>query len=125
VEKEKLNGLTNKIIGLAIEVHKQLGPGFDEKIYSRALEGEFIKTNIRFEKENLIDVKYKNKRIGEHRLDFLIEDELILELKASAQVVDVHLAQLLSYLKAIDKRLGLVLNFGARKLEIKRVVNKF
>jgi len=125
VKREKLDGLTNKIIDLAIEVHRQLGPAFDEKIYSRALEYEFSKNDITFEKEKLIDVKYKNKRIGEHRIDFLIEDELILELKAAEGIADVHLVQLLSYLKAIDKRLGLVLNFGAGKLEIKRVANKF
>lgn len=125
MKREKLDGLTNKIIDLAIEVHRQLGPAFDEKIYSRALEYEFSKNDITFEKEKLIDVKYKNKRIGEHRIDFLIEDELILELKAAEGIADVHLVQLLSYLKAIDKRLGLVLNFGAGKLEIKRVANKF
>ena len=125
MKREKLDGLTNKIIDLAIEVHRQLGPAFDEKIYSRALEYEFSKNDITFEKEKLTDVKYKNKRIGEHRIDFLIEDELILELKAAEGIADVHLVQLLSYLKAIDKRLGLVLNFGAGKLEIKRVANKF
>ena len=125
MDREHLDRLTNKIIGLAIEVHKELGPGFDEKIYSRALDAEFSNGDIVFDKEKLIEVKYKNQKMGEHRVDFLVENELVIELKAVDRIVDVHMAQVLSYLKAIDKRLGLVLNFGAGKLQIKRVVNNF
>ena len=125
MEAKELNGLSNKIIGIAIEVHKELKAGFNEKIYQRALEEEFIKHNINFEREKVIRVEYKNKFIGEQRIDFLIESELILELKSIERIGNIHIAQILSYLKSLDKRLGLILNFGETKLGIKRVVNKF
>ena len=125
MDQDELNKLTNKIIGIAIEVHKTLGPGFDEKIYSNALDEEFNRARVRYNRERIVDVKYKNKKIGEKRIDFLIEDELILELKAVDGIGRLYLAQMISYLKALDKRLGLILNFASGKLEIKRVVNKF
>jgi len=125
VEAKELNDLSNKIIGIAIEVHKELKAGFNEKIYQRALEEELIKHNINFEREKVIKVEYKNKFIGEQRIDFLIENELILELKSIERIGNIHIAQILSYLKSLDKRLGLILNFGETKLGIKRVVNKF
>jgi len=125
VETKELNDLSNKIIGIAIEVHKELKAGFNEKIYQRALEEELIKHNINFEREKVIKVEYKNKFIGEQRIDFLIENELILELKSIERIGNIHIAQILSYLKSLDKRLGLILNFGETKLGIKRVVNKF
>ncbi len=125
METNELNALSNKIIGIAIEVHKVLKSGFNEKIYQRALEEEFIKHNIKFEREKIIRVEYKNKFIGEQRIDFLIENELILELKSIERIGNIHIVQILSYLKALDKRLGLILNFGESKLGIKRVANKF
>ncbi|MBU1148186.1 MAG: GxxExxY protein [Candidatus Omnitrophica bacterium] len=125
MERNKLNDLSNRIIGLALSVHKGLGPGFDEKIYSRAFEEELNKAKVEFDKESSIEVKYRDKKIGDKRVDFIVDSELILEIKAVEEIENVHLAQLLSYLKAIDKRLGLVLNFGSARLGIRRVVNNF
>lgn len=119
---QQINDLSNKIIGLAINIHKALGPGFMERIYTRALAYEFEKEKIKFSQEKTIRVKYENLFLGEHRLDFLVENEIILEIKAVFEINNFHLAQILSYLKAADKRLGLILNFSRSKLEIKRVV---
>ncbi len=125
MKQSELNTLSNEVIGLAIRVHKELGPGFDEKIYSRAFEEELSKAKVKFDKESSIEVKYRDKKIGDKRVDFIIDSELILEIKAVEEIENVHLAQLLSYLKAIDKRLGLVLNFGSARLGIRRVVHNF
>jgi GxxExxY protein len=123
--KKELNELSKKVIGIAIDVHKTLGPGFTEKIYQQALAYEFTQAGIKFAKEVIIKVKYNSLNLGNQRIDFLIENEIILELKAVNTMVRVHQAQLLSYLKTSDKRLGLLLNFAKSILEIKRVVNKF
>jgi GxxExxY protein len=120
---ESLNKITQKIIGLAIEVHTKLGPGFIEKIYQEALAFEFDKNGLRYEKEKIITIEYKEKVLGEQRLDFLVEDSVILETKAIERIGDIHLAQVLSYLKATDKKLSLILNFANTRLEIKRVIN--
>lgn len=125
MERKELDKLANKIIGKAIEIHKTLGPGFVEKIYSKALSYELSKNNIKFIKEKNIRVRYKELLLGNQRVDFLIEDVLILELKAVSSIGGIHLAQMLSYLKTTDKRLGLILNFARETLEIKRVANKF
>mgnify|MGYP001590147971 CR=1 FL=1 len=121
METEQINKLSNKVIGLAIKVHKALGPGFVEKIYSKALAYELEKAKIKFTEEKIIKVKYENLLMGGHRLDFLIEDEIILEIKAVYEINHFHMAQMLSYLKATNKKLGLILNFSRSKLEIKRV----
>ncbi|MFH1202231.1 MAG: GxxExxY protein [Candidatus Omnitrophota bacterium] len=118
---EQINELSNKIIGFAIKVHKALGPGFVEKVYVKALIFELEKNKIKFTQEKSIKVKYENLLLGQHRLDFLIEDEIILEIKAVYEINNFHMAQMLSYLKAADKKLGLILNFSRSKLEIKRV----
>lgn len=125
VEKNKLDALSNKIIGLAINVHKSLGPGFVEKFYAKALEIEFRENRIRFDREIGVKVNYRNNYLGLHRLDFLIENSVILELKAVFEINRFHMAQMLSYLKASDKKLGLILNFAKGKLEIKRVIHDF
>jgi GxxExxY protein len=122
LKAEQINDLSNKIIGLAIKVHKALGPGFVEKIYGKALVHEFRNNGIKFSQEKLIKIKYDGLLLGEHRLDFLIEEEIILEIKAVYEINNFHMAQTLSYLKAADKKLGLILNFSRSKLEIKRVV---
>jgi len=121
---EEINGLSNRIIGYGIKIHKALGPGFIEKIYSKAFAYELEKDKIKFTREKPIKVKYEGLLLGEHRLDFLIEDEVILELKAVYEINNFHIAQILSYLKATDKKLGLILNFSRSKLEIKRTVHK-
>jgi GxxExxY protein len=122
LESERINQLSNKIIGHVIKVHKALGPGFIEKIYSKALAYELEKSKIKFSREKPVRVKYEGLLLGEHRLDFLIEDEIILEVKAVAEINNFHMAQALSYLKAIGRKLCLLLNFSQAKLEIKRVV---
>ena len=125
MNRNELDKLANRIIGIAIEIHKILGPGFAEKIYEKALVCELDKNGIRYSKEKVIKVKYKDLLLGDQRIDFLIEDELILELKSASMIAEVYKAQILSYLKAANKRLGLILHFGRERLEIKRVVNKF
>ena len=123
MNKKAIDELSNKIIGAAIEVHKTLGPGFIEKLYERALVYEFQKRKIEFTNQRVIHVRYKEIRLGNQRIDFLIEDEIILELKAVSQIDKLHIAQMLSYLKATNKKLGLILNFAKPTLEIKRVIN--
>ena len=119
---DKLNKLSNQIIGLAIEVHKNLGPGFVEKIYEGALSYELKINKVKYKRQFEIQVKYKAIDLGKQRVDFLIEDNIILELKSVSEINNIHQAQLLSYLKSSDKRLGLILNFSKPKLEIKRMV---
>jgi len=123
--KDELNNLSNKIIGIAIEVHKKLGPGFVEKIYQRILEIEFVKAGLVVEREKRITVKWDSKEVGYQTVDFLINGEIIVETKVTSELNQLHQAQLLSYLKAADKRLGLLLNFGEGTLKPKRVVNRF
>ena len=123
--RDELNKITERIIGIAFDIHKLLGPGFNEKVYAQALKEEFSRNKVKNEKEKNIKVEYKDRLIGEQRIDFLVENEVILELKAVEYIGKIHLAQMLSYLKILDKRIGLILNFANTKLEIKRVVNKF
>lgn len=120
-----LDKLANRIIGISIEIHKTLGAGFIESIYAKAIAYELEKLGINFDREKIVVVKYKDMVMGQHRLDFLVENELILEIKAIYEITKFHLAQVLSYLKATDKRLALILNFARGKLEIKRVANNF
>ena len=122
---EELDKLSNKIIGIAIKIHKKLGPGFVEKIYERALAYEFEKEGVSFDQQKVIRVKYEDVELGNQRVDFIVEDALILELKVASKIIGIHQDQVISYLKASDKTLGLILNFGRKRLEIKRLVNKF
>jgi GxxExxY protein len=122
---DKLNDLSHRIIGVAIDIHKKLGPGFQEKIYEEAFLKEMEKAGIGFERQKVVRVDYDGQRLGHQRIDLLIEGEVILEIKACTRIIPIHRDQLISYLKTADRRLGLILNFGRRKLEIKRVVNNF
>ena len=122
---KELDDLSNRIIGLAIDIHKKLGPGFQEKIYEEALLKEFQKTEIGFEKQKVIRVDYEGQSLGNQRIDLLVDNGIILEIKACTKIIPIHRDQLISYLKTADKKLGLILNFGRRKLEIKRVVHNF
>ena len=123
MDRDKLNALSKRVIGIAIEVHKELKAGFNEKIYQNALAEELSAKDIKFEKEKPIAAYYKNKNVGEQRIDFIIEDELIIEIKSTDSISGIHIAQILSYLKTLNKRLGLILNFAQPKLGIKRVAN--
>ncbi len=120
----KLNELTEKIIGCAIEVHRTLGPGLLESIYEKALGYELKKCGINFESQVVVPVIYKGENLGEMRLDILVEDEVIVELKAADQVDPLFKAQLLSYLKLTKKKLGLLINFNSAALKdgITRVI---
>ena len=125
IDREQYNRLTDKIIGIAINVHKQLGPGFVERIYQKALVHEFNNNKINFEYEKQIKVKYKNIELGLQQIDFLIDDKVIVETKSVFEINDINVAQILSYLKTYERGVGLILNFAKPRLEIKRVVNNF
>jgi GxxExxY protein len=117
--------LTQKIIGAAIEVHKSLGPGLLESIYEEALCYEFELRGIRFQRQVGIDVTYKGKIIKGQRIDIIVENEVVIELKSVSRIHEVVFAQLLSYLKATGFKRGLIINFGEKRLVdgIKRISN--
>ena len=119
----ELKELTGKIIECAIKVHKELGPGFLESIYQTALPIELVKQGLELETQKEIKIYYAGKEIGKHRLDLVIEKQVIVELKTVKEFDESHLAQLISYLKATDLRVGLLLNFAKGILKVKRVVN--
>jgi GxxExxY protein len=123
VETMKYSELTGKIIGCAMEVHRELGNGFQEVIYQRALELEMHGQNISFEREYEMPIHYKGKNIGTRRVDFLVEEKISVELKAIIQLEDVHMAQAKNYLEAYNPEIGLLLNFGAKSLQFKRLIN--
>ena len=125
MDRNELNKLSNKIIGISIEIHKKIGPGFAEKIYQRILEIELQKHGFIVEREKRIFVMWDNEQMGYQIVDFLIDNEIILEIKVTSELNTLHQAQLLSYLKAANKKLGLLLNFGEGILIPKRVVNNF
>ena len=116
--------LSNKIINSAIEVHKKLGPGFLESIYQAALLYQLQKDGIKVEPQKEVKIFYDEKEIGMHRLDFLIDEQIIVELKTVKEFDESHLAQVLSYLKATGVTTALLLNFAKPTLEIKRVVKQ-
>lgn len=122
---DELNDLSNRIIGIAIDIHKKLGPGFQEKIYEEGLLKEFQKSGIGFEKQKVVRVEYDGMNLGNQRIDLLVDGEVIVEIKACTKIIPLHRDQVISYLKTANKRLGLILNFGRSKLEIKRVVYNF
>jgi GxxExxY protein len=113
---------TSRIIAAAQQVHKELGPGFMEVIYQRALALEFPAHELEFSREVWIDVHYRGKRVGRKRVDFLVDDVLV-EIKAKSEIEDVDLVQTLSYLKSSGKQVALLINFGAKSLGIKRLIH--
>ncbi|MBL7150530.1 GxxExxY protein [Candidatus Microgenomates bacterium] len=113
--------LTQQIIGIAIKIHKQLGPGFREKYYQRAMYLELQRTNLKFEREKKIRIPYGKITLGYHIIDFIIENKIIVELKSMKSLTDVEIGQLTTYLKLTGCEIGLLLNFGQPTLEIKRV----
>ncbi len=117
--------LTEKIIGAAIEVHKNLGPGLLESIYEEALCFEFELRGIRFHRQVGVNVVYKGRIIKGQRIDIIVENEVIIEIKSLSRMPEVVMAQILSYLKATGLKRGLIINFGERRLVdgIKRVSN--
>ena len=116
--------LTGEIIGCAMAVHSALGNGFQEVIYQRALEIEMLEQRLSFSREQEMPIYYKGQQIGSRRVDFLVDNTVCVELKAIARLEDIHLAQAINYLEAYDLEVGLLINFGARSLDFKRVVNR-
>jgi GxxExxY protein len=123
-EKYKHSALTGRIIGCAMEVHNNLGNGFQEVIYQRALEIEFTANDIFYSREHTMPVMYKDKQIGTRRVDFLVEDEISVEIKAVIELLDAHLAQAINYLEVYNLEIGLLINFGSKSLDFKRLKNK-
>ena len=113
--------ITDAIIAAAIAVHRELGPGFIESVYEQALAVEFALQGIAFVRQKPIPLFYRDHQIGEHRLDFLVEDKIVVELKAIDGLENVHFAIVRSYLKASGLADGLILNFSSMPLTVKRV----
>lgn len=116
--------LTHKIIGCAMEVHKLMGNGFQEVVYQRALSIEMNLQGLSYEREKEMALKYKGYNVGSRRVDFFVEEKIMVELKAVIQLEDVHLAQAINYLEAYNMEIGLLINFGGKSLVFKRVHNK-
>lgn len=119
-----LKDITEKIISSCIEVHSNLGPGLLESIYEEALVYEFDIRKIKYERQKDINLKYKGKDVGKHRIDFLVENEVVLEIKAVKAFNKIFEAQVITYLKALNKKVGLLINFNVLRLKegIKRIV---
>ncbi len=117
------NEITHKIIGAAMTVHSYLGNGFQEVIYQRALNIEMLKRKLKFSREMEMPVHYDGQEIGTRRVDFFVEEKIMVELKAVIKLDDLHLAQCRNYLEAYNLPVGLLINFGAPSLEYKRVYN--
>lgn len=120
----KFSENTSKIIRCAMHVHSILGNGFQEKIYQRALAIEFRENNVEFKREFVMPIYFKNYNIGTRRVDFLVDDLISVEIKATIQLEDVHFAQAINYLEAYNLEVGLLINFGAKSLQFRRLENK-
>jgi GxxExxY protein len=123
-EAYKFSALTGRVIGCAMTVHKALGNGFPEVMYQRALAIELQLAGINFIRESPIPVYYRNEQIGTRKADFLVENIISVELKATTQLDPIHFAQAINYLEAYNLEVGLLINFGKSSLEFKRFTNK-
>ena len=119
----KYEDLTRKIIGCAMKVHSTLGNGFQEVIYQRAMCIEMDKLSLSFQREMEMTIYYEGIDIGTRRVDFFVEEVIMVELKALIKLEDVHLAQAMNYCQAYNLPIGLLINFGSKSLEFKRVYN--
>lgn len=127
-EKDRLDQITRQIIGAAIEVHKVLGPGLLESAYEACLAHELRQSGYKIEQQMPLPVIYKGVKLDcGYRLDLVVEDSVIVEIKAIEQLAPIHDAQVISYLRLADKRVGLLINFHVRLLKngVKRIVNEF
>ncbi len=125
---DELNSISSQIIGCAIEVHKELGPGLLESVYEVCLAKELRSRNLDVQRQVFLPVVYKGESLNlDFRIDLLVNDEVVVELKAMEEILPVHEAQLLTYLKLSDKRLGLIINFNQATLKegIKRMLNGY
>ena len=120
----ELDALAHKVIGAAIEVHRILGPGYLESVYEEALSLELSMRGVDCDRQTPVNIEYKGKAVGEGRLDLLVAERLIIELKTVDHLLPIHHAQVLSYLKATRKQIGLLINFNVRVLRdgVKRIV---
>ena len=118
----RFNKLTESVIGCAMRVHTELGCGFPELIYQRALAVELEEVAIKFQREIHLPVFYKDTAIGARRTDFLIEQQVLIELKATSELTPLNYAQVINYLKAYRLEIGLLINFGSNSLQFKRFV---
>jgi len=122
-DRHRLNSLSEKIIGCAFTVSNTLGAGFLEKVYQNALVIELLNAELKVEKEKAITIRYKGTIVGEYFADILVNQKIIIETKAVQTLNEIHQAQLLNYLKATQIPLGLLINFGTPKVQIKRMLN--
>ncbi|QQS52690.1 MAG: GxxExxY protein [Bacteroidota bacterium] len=120
----KLDDITYKINGCAMKVHNTLGNGFQEVIYQRCLALEFEKAGLEYEREKEQTIYYEGIDVGTRRADFIVENQVVVEIKAMINLEDVHLAQAKNYVVAYDKPIGLLINFGAQSLQFKKIFNQ-
>ncbi len=125
VEKNSFvaSGLTGEIIGAAIEVHSQLGPGFLESVYEEAFAVELELKGIKFQRQQELPVFYKGRNVKQFVCDFIVENKVIVELKAIKQIGEIEKLQVINYLKSSGYEIGLLFNFGDKSLEWKRLIN--
>lgn len=124
-DKHRLNNVTEKIIGCAFQVSNGLGSGFLEKVYENALVIELSHAGLRVEQQKTIKVFYDGQVVGDYMADMLVEELVLVELKTTKSLDEIHMAQCLNYLKAAKLRLCLLINFGRPKIEVKRIINGF
>ena len=121
---DEINELTHKIIGCAMQVHRFLGNGFQEIIYQRSLAIEMRYAGLEFEREKEMPIFYREQNVGTRRVDFFVEGKVMVEIKAIEKLEDVHKAQAINYCEAYGIADGLLINFGGKSLDFKRVYNK-
>src|SRR5437762_11252591 len=122
-EEFKYSDITEKIIGCAMKVHQRMRNGYQELIYHRCLIIEFWKIALSFLNEIALPIFYDEIEIGKRRVDFLVENKVVVEIKAQSELMDTHLAQALNYLEALNLEIGLLINFGSKSLEVRRLIN--
>ena len=122
-EEFKYSDITEKIIGCAMKVHQRMRNGYQELIYHRCLIIEFRKIALSFLNEIELPIFYDEIEIGKRRVDFLVENKVVVEIKAQSELTDTHLAQALNYLEALNLEIGLLINFGSKSLEVRRLIN--
>jgi GxxExxY protein len=120
----KYGDVTQKIIGCAMKIHSKMRNGYNEAIYSKCLAIEMDKAQIKYQRELDVPVYYEDVIVGRRRVDFLVEDNIVVELKALAELTDQNLAQALNYLECHKLEIGLLINFGAKSLQFKRLINQ-
>lgn len=125
VRRERLNGVSRRIIGCAYTVANELGYGFLEKVYENALAFELRRAGLKADQQVPLKVRYRGVIVGDYTAGILVQDEVLVELKSASGTDDAHLAQGLNYLKATELRLCLLINFGTPKVDIKRIVRDF